>query len=166
MDIIDLEDYEIHAAITSALNSRVISPIDFAPLIIFLIEWAKLNQFIEQSSFDQIIGEDTYKKLKLGAVTFNEFVLEVMDGVLPSNIFKTEVREFVEEYVEFDGYVKDLTDIFKTNIGDLPRDFSKMEKLNETISYSRENYLNNKTNFPELVSFVDPEKFKKMISGV
>lgn len=161
MELIDLEDYEFQAAITSVLNNRIVSPIDFAPMIIFLIEWAKLNEFIDQIYFDKTIGEDKYEELKLGKVTFNEFVLEAMDGILSSSIFKTEVREFIEDYVEFDGYVHDLTNVFNTNIGDLPDSYTKMNELDKTINNSRKNYLENKINFPELVSFIEPERFKK-----
>ena len=165
MDLIDLEDYEFHAAITSVLNSRIVSPVDFSPMIIFLVDWAKENKFIQQTYFEKIIGEDDYKKLKLGKVTFNDVVLERMDGKLSSRMFKNDIRGFVEEYVEFDGYVKDLTDVFMTNIGDLPSSFAKMEVLHKKINESRENYLKNKTNFPDLVSFIEPEQFKKEMLG-
>ena len=53
-------------------------------------------------------------------------------------MFKNDIRGFVEEYVEFDGYVKDLTDVFMTNIGDLPSSFAKMEVLHKKINEESE----------------------------
>ncbi|MBO9492364.1 hypothetical protein J7384_18525 [Endozoicomonas sp. G2_1] len=161
MDIIDLEEYEFHAAMLSVLNNRALSILDFSPLVVFLLDWAKTNNFLDQTYFDKYIGEDKYSKLKLGKISFSEFVLREMKGILSSKFFINEVRCFVEDYCEYSGYSEDLTEVFQTNIGNLPVTFDDIGILYNKINESRSNYLENKINFPELIIFRDPELLKK-----
>jgi hypothetical protein len=161
MDIIDLEDYEFQLAILSILNKRVLSLKDLAPILIFLLDWGKSNNLLNRNSFNKMIGEEDYTKLKNGKLTFSEFVVDKMNGILSSDVFKEQVREFVEDYVEYDGYFTDLTEIYQTNVGDLPTNFDGSINLYQRINESKENYKENKKNFPELVSFMNPQAFKK-----
>lgn len=161
MPILDLEDFEYHAALVSAINERELDVLVFSPIFVFLVDWAARNGVLGESLRSCGVFAERYPKLLEGKESFSSFVVDVLDGKLTESLFSGEVVQFVKDYIEYDGYVHDLTAVYSTNIGDLPWDFEKSEDLYETINASRKNYEENKRNFLELVVFTDPASLKR-----
>lgn len=161
MPIIELDDFEYHVDVVSALNGVQLDELAFSPIFVFLIDWAVKNNVLGEELKNCKVFNDRYPKLLEGKDTFSAFVLDVLDGKLTETNFADEVVPFIKDYIDYDGYVEDLTKVYATNIGVLPNNFENSELLYEAINVARENYLQNKVNFPDLVVFSDPEQLLK-----
>lgn len=161
MPIIELEDFEYHAAIASAVNEREICELDFSPMFVFLVDWAARNGVLGKALRGNSVFSERYPKLLEGRDFFSSFLLEVLDGKLTESMFSEEVVQFVKDYVEYDGYVCDLRAVYLNNIGALPDSFQKADDLYKAIDTSRKNYEENRRNFPDLVVFTDPGQLRR-----
>lgn len=90
-----------------------------------------------------------------GKISFVDFVLNALDGKLLDTNFSDGMRQFVRDYVEYDGYSEDLVRSFGVNLWELPHSFDNAAKLYDAIDVSLKNYRKNKETNPELVSFAD-----------
>jgi hypothetical protein len=144
MPIIELEDFEYHAAIASVINDRELSELAFSAMFVFLVNWAAKNDVLGEELKTCSVFAERYPKLLQGNESFSSFVLDVLDGKLTTSSFSDEVVQFIKDYVEYDDYVSDLTAVYSTNIGALPENFEKAEVLYKAINTSRKNYKENK----------------------
>ncbi|MFQ3251491.1 MAG: hypothetical protein ACI9O6_003341 [Glaciecola sp.] len=156
--IIDLNDFDFHCVVMSSLNKKDLSLLDFSPMIIYLVCWA--YEYHELTEGFTNAESQKLALLKAGDVSFFEFTETVLEGRLESEIFKKGARSFVKDYYEYGGYIDDLTSVFSTNIANLPLNLINISGLYQAINKSRINYYINKSNFPELIVFRDPEQLK------
>ncbi len=161
MPLLELDDFDIHSELTSVLNGTEQNELAFCPMFVFLICWAAESNFLGLELKSCEVFSKYYPKLRQGEISFEKFVLDVLDGKLTESNFSDEVSEFVKDYIECEGYVVDLTRLYNTNVGDLPSDFKEFDMLCKFINMSRKNYGENKLNYPDLVVFSDPEQLKR-----
>lgn len=166
MAILELDDFEFHADIMSAINERELDKLSFSPIFVFLIAWAVKNNCLGEELKRYAAFNENYPKLLSGGISFSDFVLNVLDGKLLESSFSSEALPFIKDYIEYDGYVEDLTKVYKTNLGILPINLKLTDSLYDAINESRKNYEINKNNFPDLIVFTDPDELLKQQNGV
>jgi len=166
MAILELDDFGFHVEILSALNERELNELSFSPMFVFLIDWAVKNDCIGEELKQCEVFKENYPKLLNGEVSFPDFVMDVLDGKLTETNFSKESLPFIKDYIEYDGYVEDLTKVYKTNLGAFPNDLDSSGALYNAINESRKNYEINKSNFPDLIVFSDPEELLEQQKGV
>ncbi len=136
-------------------NAVVVNVYAFSSIFVFIIDWAYKNCVLDKDFVCSEPFHSSYPKLLSGKMNFEEFVDKVLDGKLTEEIFKNDIKEFISDYIVFDGLSKDMSGFFELPMWEFPTDFERSGKLNEVISKSRENYKKHKLNFPELVIFDD-----------
>lgn len=166
MTILELDDFEFHADIMSALNERELDELSFSQMFVFLIDWAVKNNCLGEELKRCAVFNENYPKLLSGDISFSDFVLNVLDGKLIDSNFSSEALPFIKDYIEYDGYVDDLAKVYKTNLGILPANLKLTGSLCGAINESRKNYEINKNNFPDLIVFTDPDELLKQQKGV
>ena len=162
MILLELENFDIAAEFAEALDGIEINELVFSPMFVFIIDWA-----YKRGKLDDEVKEcgpfiDRYPELLAGKISFSDFVLDVLDSKIIDTNFTNDIRGFISDYIEYDGYQDDLVDVFKiSNLWFLKDNFDKSEKLYKRIDKSFENYIINKENYPDLIIFYDPEQLKK-----
>jgi len=166
MIILQLDDFEYHVELSSSLNGEEANVLVFCPMFVFLVDWAFKNNLLS----DSFVGSGNfilqYRKLVTGEYSFSNFVTETLEGKLFESHFKDEAKVFIKDYIEFDGFINDLTKVFSTNLGALPKSFENSEALYKAINLSRKNYEINQLNFSNLVVFSNPEELINQQKGV
>ena len=125
----------------------------FSPMFVFLIDWAAKRNCLDESFTSSSVMWNLYQDMVAGKVSMTEFVLDALDGKLLADYFSESVRGFISDYVEYDGYSKDLVDCFKVNMWELPHDLNESETLYRQIDRSFKNYSKNLMHNPDIVSF-------------
>lgn len=125
----------------------------FSPLFVYLIHWAAENNKLDESFIKEAAFSDGYSKLLSGELSFTNFALDILDGKLADSYFAPEIRKFMHDYIDYDGYIDDLSNYFKLNMWELPCDLEQSRALFEIIDKSYENYEKNQKSNPDIISF-------------
>lgn len=157
MNLLTLEDFEYHAQIASVLNGIALNELSFSPMFVFLITWAEKANHLSESVLTCSQFMESFKKLKAEQVSFEQFVINTLDGKLKESMFKDDSVNFIRDYIEFDGYVEDITNTFNTNLGVMPHNFNQFGELYSLINCSFYNYHVNKLKYPDLVIFEESD---------
>ena len=162
MILLELEDFDCMAEFAEALDGIEINELVFCPMFVFIIDWAHKREKLGNEVKESIPFKDRHPKLLSGEITFSEFVLDVLDSKIIDTNFTSDIRKFISDYIEYDGYRNDLLETFKiSNLWFLKESFDNSEELYKRIDKSFENYTINKNNYPELIIFYDPNQLKK-----
>lgn len=162
MILLELEDFDCMTEFAEALDGIKINELVFSPMFVFIIDWAYKREKLDDEVKESAPFKDRYPKLLSKKITFSEFVLDVLDSKIIDTNFTSDIRKFISDYVEYDGYRNDLLETFKiSNLWFLKDNFEKTDQLYKRLDKSFENYIINKENYPELIIFYDPEQLKK-----
>lgn len=155
MILFELDDfnYWVDNSVTGGRGTEV-----FAPMFVFLVDWAVKRGQSEEAFISDPILSKLYSDLITEKISFVEFVFDGLDGKLLDTNFAEDIRDFVRDYVEYDGYSNDLVGSLKVNLWELPNNFKYTKSLYDAIDRSLKNYKRNKVINPEIISFSDERK--------
>lgn len=150
MILLELDDFDywVDNSVTGSSGAEV-----FSPMFIYIIHWARENNKLDMCFSESTSFSENYLKLLRGEIEFPEFVNKVLDGKLSDRYFTPEIREFLYDYIEYDGYTTDLTKYYKLNLWELPHDLKKIDGFLDFINKSHTNYEKNKAINPDLAMF-------------
>ncbi|MDH5181970.1 MAG: hypothetical protein OEY07_20085, partial [Gammaproteobacteria bacterium] len=158
MIILELEDFDYWADNQVTGKDGVLV---FSPMFVFLIDWAYKFNKIDESLLKEPEFNNAYLALSKNKIKFSEFVLDILDEKLLDTYFTEEARQFICDYIEYDGYMNDLSSTFKCAMWELPHELINTNILYDKINRSLANYIKNKSNYPDLCVFTDPEELKR-----
>ena len=160
MILFDYEDYEFWVSIGMAKNFAA-----FSPMHVFFIFWGYERDYLKEKVKNSDKFKKNHAKLVANEIDFTEFILQVFGETIASNIFKKEVRPFVEDYIDSSGYSDHLSEYYKCSIWDLPQNFDKVDTIYKIIDQSMKNYTINKKMYPKLILFDDPKTVEGKYDG-
>lgn len=103
--------------------------------------------------------------VRAGGVTLSNFVQDTIEGGITLEMISDEARSYFSDLIEYDIYIKLLSEVFEQSLDSLPRDLSSLSKLYSKLDEYFENYRVNKESYPDMVSVLPPLEFKKMVDG-
>jgi hypothetical protein len=150
MVIFELDDFDYWTDNTIVKEEGVNA---FSPLFVYLLYWA----FCENKLSKNLMTESTFVNaltdMATGKIAFSNFVEKQLDGKLCDSYFDDSVRQFVNDYYEYDGYSKDLVKCFNLNLWELPNSLDRSADLNSLVNMSLKNYSSNLIDNPDIINF-------------